>query len=156
MFLFVFTKCRYRGEGIIEEVPSKIIPFMYLPEYRNRWDKALKSYSLLESIDQVMQLSKIQFLTIFAWIAGTKTISLGMKKALHMKFILRWSELFLNLLLMWNGYETSLPFGFKYLLWNKKPRIKRMENIEVSKEQGETESQQNLGKVSIWAWFTQI
>ncbi|XP_035165906.1 stAR-related lipid transfer protein 6 isoform X2 [Oxyura jamaicensis] len=43
----------YRGEGIIEEVPSKIIPFMYLPEYRNKWDKALKSYSLLESIDQL-------------------------------------------------------------------------------------------------------
>ncbi|XP_050572339.1 stAR-related lipid transfer protein 6 isoform X2 [Cygnus atratus] len=43
----------YRGEGIIEEVPSKIIPFMYLPEYRNKWDKALKSYSLLESVDQL-------------------------------------------------------------------------------------------------------
>lgn len=32
---------------------------MYLPEYRNKWDKALKSYSLLESVDQVMQLFKI-------------------------------------------------------------------------------------------------
>lgn len=113
---------------------------MYLPEYLNKWDKALKSYSLLESVDQVMQLFKIQFLTIFAWIVVTKKVSVGMKKALHTKFILSWSELLLNLLLMWNGYETSLPFGFKYLLWNKKPRIKRMENIEVSEEQGETES----------------
>ncbi|XP_071657871.1 stAR-related lipid transfer protein 6-like isoform X4 [Patagioenas fasciata] len=43
----------YRGEGIIKEVPSKIIPFMYLPEYRSKWDKALKSYKLLESIDQL-------------------------------------------------------------------------------------------------------
>ncbi|XP_049650254.1 stAR-related lipid transfer protein 6 [Accipiter gentilis] len=42
----------YRGEGIIKEVPSKIIPFMYLPEYRNKWDKALQSYKLLERIDQ--------------------------------------------------------------------------------------------------------
>ncbi|XP_009698923.1 PREDICTED: stAR-related lipid transfer protein 6, partial [Cariama cristata] len=43
---------KYRGEGIIKEVPSKIIPFMYLPEYRNKWDKALQSYKLLERIDQ--------------------------------------------------------------------------------------------------------
>ncbi|XP_030324407.1 stAR-related lipid transfer protein 6, partial [Calypte anna] len=43
---------RYRGEGIIKEVPSKIIPFMYLPEYRSKWDKALQSYKLLERIDQ--------------------------------------------------------------------------------------------------------
>ncbi|KAM9331230.1 stAR-related lipid transfer protein 6 [Gastrophryne carolinensis] len=42
----------YRGEGIIEEQPEKVIPFMYLPEYRSKWDKALKSYSILERIDQ--------------------------------------------------------------------------------------------------------
>nr|XP_009943492.1 PREDICTED: stAR-related lipid transfer protein 6 [Opisthocomus hoazin] len=42
----------YRGEGIIKEVPQKIIPFMYLPEHRNKWDKALQSYKLLEKIDQ--------------------------------------------------------------------------------------------------------
>ncbi|XP_010001071.1 PREDICTED: stAR-related lipid transfer protein 6 [Chaetura pelagica] len=42
----------YRGEGIIQEVPSKIIPFMYLPEHRRKWDKALQSYKLLERIDQ--------------------------------------------------------------------------------------------------------
>lgn len=53
-YLF-FTQSRYRGEGIIKEVPSKIIPFMYLPEYRNKWDKALQSYKLLERIDQVIQ-----------------------------------------------------------------------------------------------------
>ncbi|XP_006269715.1 stAR-related lipid transfer protein 6 isoform X1 [Alligator mississippiensis] len=42
----------YRGEGIIKEVPSKVIPFMYLPEHRSKWDKALQSYRLLEKIDQ--------------------------------------------------------------------------------------------------------
>ncbi|KAK1176143.1 stAR-related lipid transfer protein 6-like isoform X1 [Acipenser oxyrinchus oxyrinchus] len=43
---------RYRGEGIIEDTPEKIIPFMYLPEYRNKWDTAVKSYIFLERIDQ--------------------------------------------------------------------------------------------------------
>ncbi|XP_041091378.1 stAR-related lipid transfer protein 6-like isoform X1 [Polyodon spathula] len=42
----------YRGEGIIEDTPEKIIPFMYLPEYRNKWDTAVKSYTFLERIDQ--------------------------------------------------------------------------------------------------------
>ncbi|XP_028658401.1 stAR-related lipid transfer protein 6-like isoform X2 [Erpetoichthys calabaricus] len=42
----------YRGEGIIEDIPEKIIPFMYLPEYRMKWDKALKSYSILERLDE--------------------------------------------------------------------------------------------------------
>ncbi|XP_075442680.1 stAR-related lipid transfer protein 6 isoform X2 [Ascaphus truei] len=43
---------RYRGEGVIEETPDKIIQFMYLPEYRSKWDKALQSYSLIEHIDE--------------------------------------------------------------------------------------------------------
>ncbi|XP_015217216.1 stAR-related lipid transfer protein 6 isoform X2 [Lepisosteus oculatus] len=43
---------RYRAEGIVEDTPDNIIPFMYLPEYRIRWDKALKSYTLLERIDE--------------------------------------------------------------------------------------------------------
>ncbi|XP_006626710.1 stAR-related lipid transfer protein 6 isoform X3 [Lepisosteus oculatus] len=42
----------YRAEGIVEDTPDNIIPFMYLPEYRIRWDKALKSYTLLERIDE--------------------------------------------------------------------------------------------------------
>ncbi|XP_068107436.1 stAR-related lipid transfer protein 6-like isoform X2 [Hyperolius riggenbachi] len=42
----------YRGEGIIEEVPEKVIPYMYLAEYRRKWDKAVKSYSLVDRIDQ--------------------------------------------------------------------------------------------------------
>ncbi|MEE6457859.1 hypothetical protein FKM82_000075 [Ascaphus truei] len=42
----------YRGEGVIEETPDKIIQFMYLPEYRSKWDKALQSYSLIEHIDE--------------------------------------------------------------------------------------------------------
>ncbi|XP_066567062.1 stAR-related lipid transfer protein 6 [Amia ocellicauda] len=42
----------YRGEGIIEDTPENIIPFMYLPEHRMHWDKALKSYTLLERIDE--------------------------------------------------------------------------------------------------------
>ncbi|XP_075703707.1 LOW QUALITY PROTEIN: stAR-related lipid transfer protein 6 [Rhinoderma darwinii] len=42
----------YRGEGIIEEIPEKVIPFMYLAKYRSKWDKALKSYSILEDIDE--------------------------------------------------------------------------------------------------------
>ncbi|KAG7481556.1 hypothetical protein MATL_G00067930 [Megalops atlanticus] len=42
----------YRGEGIIEDTPENIIPFMYLPENRLKWDKALKSYSILEWIDE--------------------------------------------------------------------------------------------------------
>ncbi|CAI9597922.1 unnamed protein product [Staurois parvus] len=42
----------YRGEGIIEEVPEKVIAFMYIDEHRNKWDKSLKYYSILEHIDQ--------------------------------------------------------------------------------------------------------
>lgn len=42
----------YRGEGIIEEIPEKVIPFMYLAKYRSKWDKALKSYSILEEINE--------------------------------------------------------------------------------------------------------
>ncbi|KAM4810226.1 stAR-related lipid transfer protein 6 [Rhinophrynus dorsalis] len=42
----------YRGEGVVEETPEKVIPFLYLPEYRSKWDKALQYYSLLEHIDQ--------------------------------------------------------------------------------------------------------
>ncbi|XP_053556383.1 stAR-related lipid transfer protein 6 [Bombina bombina] len=42
----------YRGEGVMEGTPEKIIPFMYLPEYRSKWDKALQHYSLLERIDE--------------------------------------------------------------------------------------------------------
>ncbi|XP_069819255.1 stAR-related lipid transfer protein 6 [Dendropsophus ebraccatus] len=42
----------YRGEGIIEEIPEKVIPFMYLAKYRSKWDSALKSYSILEDIDE--------------------------------------------------------------------------------------------------------
>ncbi|KAM6230506.1 LOW QUALITY PROTEIN: stAR-related lipid transfer protein 6 [Porphyrio hochstetteri] len=41
-----------RGEGIIEEIPRKMIPFKYLPDYRSTWDRAL-SYKLLERIDKV-------------------------------------------------------------------------------------------------------
>ncbi|XP_044150753.1 stAR-related lipid transfer protein 6 [Bufo gargarizans] len=42
----------YRGEGIIEGVPEKVIPFMYLAKYRSKWDSALKSYSIVEEVDE--------------------------------------------------------------------------------------------------------
>ncbi|XP_075049844.1 stAR-related lipid transfer protein 6 [Mixophyes fleayi] len=42
----------YRGEGIIEEVPETIIPLMYLAKYRPKWDKTLKSYSIVEEFDK--------------------------------------------------------------------------------------------------------
>ncbi|KAM4710410.1 stAR-related lipid transfer protein 6-like isoform 1-T2 [Discoglossus pictus] len=42
----------YRGEGIMEGTPDTIIPFMYLPQYRTKWDKALQDYSLMEQIDE--------------------------------------------------------------------------------------------------------
>ncbi|XP_053304187.1 stAR-related lipid transfer protein 6 [Spea bombifrons] len=48
----------YRGEGIVEGTPEKIIPFLYLPEYRTKWDKALQSYSLLEQIDKDTVISQ--------------------------------------------------------------------------------------------------
>ncbi|XP_043931071.1 stAR-related lipid transfer protein 6 [Protopterus annectens] len=47
----------YRGEGIIEEIPEKIIPFMYLPDHRKKWDQSLKSYRLAEVIDQDTMIS---------------------------------------------------------------------------------------------------
>ncbi|XP_058880365.1 stAR-related lipid transfer protein 6-like [Acipenser ruthenus] len=47
-----WPRIQYRGEGIIEDTPEKIIPFMYLPEYRNKWDTAVKSYTFLERIGQ--------------------------------------------------------------------------------------------------------
>ncbi|KAE8636689.1 hypothetical protein XENTR_v10003085 [Xenopus tropicalis] len=42
----------YRGEGIIEETPEKLVPFLYLAEYRSKWDKALQFYDILEHIDK--------------------------------------------------------------------------------------------------------
>ncbi|XP_071990174.1 stAR-related lipid transfer protein 6 [Engystomops pustulosus] len=42
----------YRGEGIIEEIPEKVIPFMYLAKYRAKWDSALKTYSIVEEVDE--------------------------------------------------------------------------------------------------------
>ncbi|CAJ0926957.1 unnamed protein product [Ranitomeya imitator] len=42
----------YRGETIIEESPEKLIPFMYLAKYRSKWDKTLKSYTIVEEIDE--------------------------------------------------------------------------------------------------------
>lgn len=48
----------YRGEGIIEEVPEKVIPFMYIDEHRRKWDKALKHYSIIDRIDQDTVISR--------------------------------------------------------------------------------------------------
>ncbi|XP_077138452.1 stAR-related lipid transfer protein 6 [Ranitomeya variabilis] len=42
----------YRGETIIEESPEKLIPFMYLAKYRSKWDKTLKSYTIVGEIDE--------------------------------------------------------------------------------------------------------
>ncbi|XP_023659010.2 stAR-related lipid transfer protein 6 [Paramormyrops kingsleyae] len=42
----------YRGQATIEDTPENIIPFMYLPEHRMKWDKSLQSYSILEHIGQ--------------------------------------------------------------------------------------------------------
>ncbi|XP_073537360.1 stAR-related lipid transfer protein 6 isoform X3 [Phyllobates terribilis] len=50
--IFFSCKHRYRGEAIIEETPEKVIPFMYLAKYRSKWDKTLKSYTIVEEIDE--------------------------------------------------------------------------------------------------------
>uniref|UniRef100_A0A8C5LX93 START domain-containing protein n=1 Tax=Leptobrachium leishanense TaxID=445787 RepID=A0A8C5LX93_9ANUR len=42
----------YRGECIIEETPERIIPFLYLPKYRSKWDSSLESYNIVEQIDK--------------------------------------------------------------------------------------------------------
>ncbi|KAM8962039.1 stAR-related lipid transfer protein 6 [Pelodytes ibericus] len=42
----------YRGEGILKETAEKIIPFLYLPEYRSKWDKALETYRVVEQVDK--------------------------------------------------------------------------------------------------------
>ncbi|XP_015270947.1 PREDICTED: stAR-related lipid transfer protein 6 [Gekko japonicus] len=42
----------YRVEATIEQPPEKVFPFLYLPEYRTKWDKSLQSYKLVDRIDQ--------------------------------------------------------------------------------------------------------
>uniref|UniRef100_A0ACB8ENV7 Uncharacterized protein n=2 Tax=Sphaerodactylus townsendi TaxID=933632 RepID=A0ACB8ENV7_9SAUR len=36
----------------MEQPAEKVFPFMYLPEYRTKWDKSLQSYKIVETIDQ--------------------------------------------------------------------------------------------------------
>ncbi|KAM3844815.1 stAR-related lipid transfer protein 6 [Vipera latastei] len=43
---------RYRTEVSLEIPSDKLFPFVYLPEYRSKWDKSLQSYKLIETIDQ--------------------------------------------------------------------------------------------------------
>uniref|UniRef100_A0ABM5FUG2 StAR-related lipid transfer protein 6 n=1 Tax=Pogona vitticeps TaxID=103695 RepID=A0ABM5FUG2_9SAUR len=47
-----FCGTLYRAEARIEVPAEKLFPFMYLPEYREKWDKAVQSYRLVETIDQ--------------------------------------------------------------------------------------------------------
>ncbi|XP_060092440.1 stAR-related lipid transfer protein 6 [Heteronotia binoei] len=42
----------YRVEATIEQLPEKVFPFIYLPEYRAKWDKSLQSYKVVDTIDQ--------------------------------------------------------------------------------------------------------
>ncbi|KAH0627837.1 hypothetical protein JD844_008322, partial [Phrynosoma platyrhinos] len=44
----------YRAEALVEIPPHKLFPFIYLPEYRGKWDKAVQSYKLVETIDEVI------------------------------------------------------------------------------------------------------
>ncbi|KAK9408657.1 stAR-related lipid transfer protein 6 [Crotalus adamanteus] len=43
---------QYRTEVSLEIPSDKLFPFVYLPEYRSKWDKSLQSYKLVETIDQ--------------------------------------------------------------------------------------------------------
>ncbi|KAF7243869.1 StAR-related lipid transfer protein 6 [Varanus komodoensis] len=43
---------RYRAEALVEIPVNKLFPFIYLPEYRSKWDKAVQSYKLVETVDQ--------------------------------------------------------------------------------------------------------
>ncbi|XP_044287550.1 stAR-related lipid transfer protein 6 [Varanus komodoensis] len=42
----------YRAEALVEIPVNKLFPFIYLPEYRSKWDKAVQSYKLVETVDQ--------------------------------------------------------------------------------------------------------
>ncbi|XP_039177848.1 stAR-related lipid transfer protein 6 [Crotalus tigris] len=47
-----FPGVLYRTEVSLEIPSDKLFPFVYLPEYRSKWDKTLQSYKLVETIDQ--------------------------------------------------------------------------------------------------------
>nr|XP_060617256.1 stAR-related lipid transfer protein 6 [Anolis sagrei ordinatus] len=42
----------YRAEALVETPPAKLFPFLYLPEHRSKWDKAVQSYKCVETIDE--------------------------------------------------------------------------------------------------------
>ncbi|XP_032068502.1 stAR-related lipid transfer protein 6 [Thamnophis elegans] len=47
-----FPGLLYRAEVSLEIPPDKLFPFLYLPEYRGKWDKSLQSYTLVDCIDE--------------------------------------------------------------------------------------------------------
>ncbi|XP_061470771.1 stAR-related lipid transfer protein 6 isoform X3 [Rhineura floridana] len=42
----------YRAEALIEVPAAKLFPFIYCAEYRSKWDRALQSYKLVDTIDE--------------------------------------------------------------------------------------------------------
>ncbi|KAM6474084.1 stAR-related lipid transfer protein 6 [Liasis olivaceus] len=47
-----FPGTLFRTEVLLDIPSDKLLPFIYLPEYRSKWDKTLQSYKLIEAIDQ--------------------------------------------------------------------------------------------------------
>ncbi|XP_062828620.1 stAR-related lipid transfer protein 6 isoform X1 [Anolis carolinensis] len=47
-----FEGMLYRAEALVETPPDKLFPFLYLPEHRSKWDKAVQSYRNVETIDK--------------------------------------------------------------------------------------------------------
>ncbi|XP_042304902.1 stAR-related lipid transfer protein 6 [Sceloporus undulatus] len=47
-----FSGTLYRAEALVEIPHDKLFPFIYLPEHRGQWDKAVQSYKLVETIDE--------------------------------------------------------------------------------------------------------
>ncbi|XP_062984871.1 stAR-related lipid transfer protein 6 [Elgaria multicarinata webbii] len=47
-----FPGTLYRAEALMEMPVDKLFPFIYIPEYRSKWDKAIQSYNLLETVDE--------------------------------------------------------------------------------------------------------
>ncbi|KAJ7335227.1 hypothetical protein JRQ81_013168 [Phrynocephalus forsythii] len=66
-----FCGTLYRAEAQIEVPAENLFPFIYLPEYREKWDKAVQSYKLVETIDQVIQtlsfFTVLHTVTALAW-----------------------------------------------------------------------------------------
>ncbi|XP_077792610.1 stAR-related lipid transfer protein 6 [Podarcis muralis] len=47
-----FPGTLYRAEALVEVPAPKLFPFIFRAEYRNKWDRAVQSYKLVDTIDQ--------------------------------------------------------------------------------------------------------